>query len=219
MRYRWTWYLGILLLSIWGRFFGVAWGQSTVIVDFSTAKATVPEGWELSVHTGEASLQLVQDDGKQALQIRSEQASFALQKKVWVSLQGSPFLVWQWKVTALPKGGDFRRSSTDDQAAQLIVAFSSSHFLSYIWDSTAPKGLLASASAPLFKKIFAVVMESGTQKLGTWVTEHRNMIDDYKQAYGEEPKAIEGLRIQINSQHTESRAESYWRSIAVTAPP
>src|SRR5262249_41942598 len=151
------------LLSIWGNFSGVAWGQSTVLVDFSTARETVPQGWELSVYSGEASLQLVQDGGKQALQMRSEQASFALQKKVRVSLQGSPFLIWQWKVTALPKGGDFRRSSTDDQAAQLIVAFSSSHFLSYIWDSTAPRGLLASASAPLFKKIFAVVMQSGPQ--------------------------------------------------------
>jgi hypothetical protein len=209
----------MLLLSIWGNFSGVAWGQNTVLVDFSTAQETVPKGWELSVHTGEASLQLVQDDGKQALHMRSEQASFALQKKVRVSLQGAPFLVWQWKVTALPKGGDFRRSRTDDQAAQLIVAFSSSHFLSYIWDSTAPKGLLASASAPPFKKIFAVVMQSGTQGSGTWITEQRNLIDDYKQAYGEEPTAIEGLRIQINSQHTESRAESYWRSIAVTAQP
>jgi len=83
----------MLLLSIWGSFSGVAWGQTTVLVDFSTARETVPEGWELAVHTGEASLQLVQDDGKQALQMRSEQASFALQKKVRIALQGSPFLV------------------------------------------------------------------------------------------------------------------------------
>jgi hypothetical protein len=27
------------------------------------------------------------------------------------------------------------------------------------------------------------------------------------------------VRIQINSQHTQSRAESYWHSIAVTARP
>jgi hypothetical protein len=71
----------------------------------------------------------------------------------------------------------------------------------------------------VFKKIFAVVMQSGTQGLRTWITERRNLVDDYKQAYGEAPEAIEGVRIQINSQHTQSRAESYWRSIAVTARP
>jgi hypothetical protein len=127
--------------------------------------------------------------------------------------------VWDWKVAELPKGGDFRHGGSDDQAAQVIIAFSSSRFLSYIWDSTAPKGMIAAASAPLFKKIFAVVMQSGTPGLGTWITERRNLIDDYKQAYGEEPEVIEGIRIQINSQHTESRAESYWHSIAVAAQP
>src|SRR5215470_9563241 len=211
MRYRWTGYLGVILCGIWGSCASLAWGQSTVLVDFSTTQKTVPKGWELSVHASESDLQLVQDDGKQA--------SFSLQKKIQISLQASPFLVWDWKVTALPKGGDFRRSGSDDQAAQLIIAFSSSRFLSYIWDSTAPKGLIASAPAPVFKKVFAVVMQSGTQGLGTWITERRNLIDDYKQAYGEAPEVIEGVRIQINSQHTQSRAESYWHSIAVMARP
>jgi DUF3047 family protein len=219
MRCRRIWYVGVILWSIWGSYASVAWGQSTVLVDFSTTQKTVPEGWELSVNKGEPHLQLVQDEGKQALQMRSDQASFSLQKKIHISLQTSPFLVWNWKVIELPKGGDFRRSGSDDQAAQLIVAFSSSHFLSYIWDSTAPKGIIASASAPLFKKLFAVVMQSGTQGVGTWITERRNLINDYKQAYGEAPEVIEGVRIQINSQHTQSRAESYWHSIAVTAKP
>lgn len=216
---RWTWYLGVLLCGIWGSCVSVAWGQTTVLVDFSATQETVPKGWELTVNAGEAQLQLVQDEGKQALRMRSDQASFALQKKIRISLQKSPFLVWDWKVTELPKGGDFRHSGSDDQAAQVIVAFSSSRFLSYLWDSTAPKGMIASASAPLFKKIFAVVMQSGTQGLGTWVTERRNLIDDYKKAYNEAPKVIEGIRIQVNSQHTESRAESYWRSLAVSVTP
>ena len=219
MRYRRIWYVGVILWSIWGSGASVASGQSTVLVDFSTTQKTVPEGWELSVNKGEPHLQLVQDEGKQALRMRSDKASFSLQKKIQISLQASPFLVWDWKVTELPKGGDFRRSGSDDQAAQLIIAFSSSRFLSYIWDSTAPKGTIAEASAPVLKKIFAVVMQSGTQGLGTWITERRNLIDDYKQAYGEAPEVIEGVRIQINSQHTQSRAESYWHSIAVTAKP
>jgi hypothetical protein len=219
MRGRRLWYVGVILCGIWGSCASVAWGQTTVLVDFSSTREPVPQGWELTVNKGEPQLQLVQDDGKQALRMRSDQASFSLQKKIRISLQASPWLVWDWKVTELPKGGDFRRSGSDDQAAQLIIAFSSSHFLSYIWDSTAPKGVIAAASAPLFKKIFAVVVQSGTQGLGTWITERRNLIDDYKQAYGEEPEAIEGVRIQINSQHTQSRTESYWHTIAVMAKP
>ena len=44
------------------------------------------------------------------------------------------------------------------------------------------------------------------------------LVSGYR-AFGEEPKAIGGIRIQINSQHTQSRAEAYWQSIAVTAQP
>jgi hypothetical protein len=222
MHYRWTGSLVVLMLGMWGSIIagpGVVAGQHTVVVDFSTAREPVPPGWELSVKTGEPQLQLVQDDGKPALRMRSEQASFSLQKKVQIALQKSPFLVWEWKATELPRGGDFRKSSTDDQAAQLIVAFSSSQFITYIWDTTAPKGTMASAPAPLFKKIFAIVMESGPQELSKWITERRNLIDDFKQTFGEEPETIEGIRIQINTQHTESRGESYWRSIVVTAKP
>jgi hypothetical protein len=222
MRYTLIGSLVVLMLGMWGSMTGapaVVDGRNTVLVDFSTAREPVPPGWELSVKKGEPQLQLVRDSGKQALQMRSEQASFALQKKVHIALQEAPFLVWQWKVTALPPGGDFRRSGTDDQAAQLIVAFSSSHFLTYIWDSSVPKGTVAAAPAPPFKKIFAVVMQSGPQGLGNWITERRNLVEDYTQAFGEAPEAIEGIRIQINSQHTQSRAESYWHSIVVAAQP
>src|SRR5438093_8492395 len=82
MRYGWTWYLGVILCGIWGSGASVVWGQATVLVDFSATQETVPQGWELSVNTGEAQLQLVQDNGKQALQMRSDQASFSLQKKI-----------------------------------------------------------------------------------------------------------------------------------------
>lgn len=193
--------------------------QQLVVVDFTTSSQAVPEGWEVLENTGKANAALVREADGQALQLRSEQTSFALQKKVQITLQEYPFLVWQWKVTQLPEGGDFRRSSTDDQAAQLIVAFSERQFLAYIWDSTAPQGLLEEAPAPLFRKIFAMVMQSGPRALGTWFTERRNVIDDYTKAFGQAPEAIEGVRIQINSQHTKSRAESYWKSILFTNQP
>ena len=53
------------------------------------------------------------------------------------------YLTWHWKVTQLPSGGDFRHASTDDQAAQVLVAFDDRRILSYIWDTNAPKGRVA----------------------------------------------------------------------------
>src|SRR4051812_12688625 len=98
MRCRRLWYVGVILCGLWGGGTSLAWGQSTVLVDFSTTRETVPTGWELSANKGEPHLQLVQDDGKQALRMRSDQTSFSLQKKIHLSLQTSPLLVWDWKV-------------------------------------------------------------------------------------------------------------------------
>lgn len=213
------WYkFGIVLATIWWGLLGASWGQEIVLVDFSQTQATVPPGWELLVNKGEARLRLVSEAHGQALQLRSEAASFALQKKGRIPLQDHPVLVWQWKVTQLPTGGDFRESDTDDQAAQLIVAFSSSHFISYLWDSTVPRGTMGDAPAPPFRKILALVLQSGAQALGTWITERRHLVQDYTRLFGETPESIEGLRIQINSQHTRSAAEAYWKSIVLTGP-
>lgn len=219
-RRRIRWGIGLIAYSLYYSLLSHAWGQAVVVADFSTMRGSVADEWEVSVHKGEAQVKLVQDGEKQALHMRSDKASFALQKKVQVALKETPFLVWQWKVTNIPPNGDFRNAKVDDQAAQLIVAFSSSRFITYIWDSLAPKGTLAETSAPPFKKLFAAVVQSGSQGLGTWITERRNLIEDYRQAFGgETPESIEGVRIQINSQHTQSLAESYWRSILVTAKP
>jgi hypothetical protein len=37
--------------------------------------------------------------------------------------------------------------------------------------------------------------------------------DDYKKLFGEEPRAVEGVRLQINSQHTETSAESNFADV------
>lgn len=52
-----------------------------------------------------------------------------------------------------------------------------------------------------------------------WISESRNVFEDYKQLYGKEPKRVVGIRIQINSQHTKAQAESLWGRIAFKFAP
>ena len=208
--------LSLILLIAIGILPGTGSGQDIVLVDFNTARDVVPDGWELVVNQGDADLRLTSENNGQALQLRSHNASFALQKEIQLDLQENPFLVWTWKVMQLPAGGDFRRRKTDDQAAQLIVSFSATRFISYIWDSTAPKDVYGKAPSPPFRKIMAWVVRSGSKALGEWKTERRNLVDDYAKLFGEPPKTLRGLRIQINSQHTRSRAAAAWQSIVLS---
>jgi hypothetical protein len=189
-----------------------------VIADFSTGVDNVglPKGWQLKERSGKADFSVVKDGDLNAVRFRSANTSFSLEKEANVNLKQFPVLTWKWKVTKLPAGGDFRRSKTDDQAAQLFLAFSKTRAIVYIWDTTAPQGTAGNAAAPFFMSIKAVVIRSGAADMGKWVTEVRNVYDDYKKLFGEEPASVVGVRLQINSQHTNTSAESYFADVVFT---
>lgn len=186
-----------------------------VIADFSSGvdAAGLPAGWQLKEKSGKAEFAVVKEGNTQVLKLRSANTSFSFEKAVRVDLKKFPVLTWRWKVTKLPEGGDFRKAGTDDQAAQLFLAFSKTKAIVYIWDTTAPEGIMGNAAAPLFMSIKAVVVRSGTAALGKWITETRNVYEDYKKLFGGEPGSIGGVRIQINSQHTKTSAEGYFHRV------
>lgn len=49
--------------------------------------------------------------------------------------------------------------------------------------------------------------------LNRWLAESRNVAADYLRAYGKAAPRVKGLRIQINSQHTGTVAESYFGDV------
>ena len=154
------------------------------------------------------------DGGGSSIRLKSVDSSFGLERGADVNPYETRYLTWSWKVTRLPAHGDFRSAATDDQAAQLLVAFADRRVLSYIWDTSAPKGTEQNAGAYLLAHIFAIVCESGEAQIGRWVQEARDVAADYVRAYGKAAPHIKGLRIQINSQHTSTAAESYFGEVA-----
>lgn len=191
-------------------------GDRIVIADFNrAAEGTVmPNDWQLKERSGKAEVRIVRDEGVPAIRLTSANSSFSLQKEVKVNLRESPVLTWKWKITKLPTGGDFRKAETDDQAAQLFLAFSKTRAIVYIWDTSAPQGTIGDAAAPFFMSIKAVVVRSGARDSGRWITESRNVYEDYKKLFQEEPGPVAGVRLQINSQHTGTSAESYIADVA-----
>jgi len=202
----------LLLLA----FLTPAWASERVIVaDFSSdlGNGGHPSGWQLREKTGKADYTVIQDGGISALRLRSEETSFALQKAVDIDPLLYPVLSWKWKVTRLPDGGDFRKSNADDQAAQIFLAFSNRKTIAYLWDTTAPAGSVENASGIPFVSVKAIVVRSGPNDAGRWITETRNVLEDYKALYGDEPPVLAGIRIQINSQHTATSGESFFADV------
>jgi hypothetical protein len=179
----------------------------------------LPSNWQVKVNHGRPEFGVCTDTEGPCLHLKSDRASFGLQRDVDVDPMQTPFLTWKWKVTRVPPGGDFRHASTDDQAAQVLVAFADRRILTYLWDSTAPKETAASASDIPLVHIFAVVCESGTSEVNRWLAENRNVAADYERAYGKPAPRVKGLRLQINSQHTGTTAESYFGEVAFRNAP
>jgi hypothetical protein len=179
----------------------------------------VPSGWQIKVKDGKPDFSACPGQDPPCLHLRSVRSSFALERAVDVDPSELPYLTWNWKVAQLPPHGDFRRASTDDQAAQLLVYFDDRRIISYIWDSNAPQGVLQSASTVPLVHVYALVCRSGTGEINRWVFENQNVAADYERAYRRPAPRVKGLRIQINSQHTGAVAESYFGDVAFRSTP
>ena len=197
-------------------------GSAVVVLNIvNRATGKLPSDWQIKVNRGRPEISVCNEGegGEPCLHLKSVKASFALERGVDVSPEETPYLTWSWKVTRLPSGGDFRRAATDDQAAQVVVAFADRRIINYLWDSTAPKGAMQSSSEIPLVHIFAVVCQSGAAETNRWIAENHNVAADYQRAYGKAAPRVKGLRLQINSQHTGTMAESYFGEVAFRSAP
>lgn len=174
----------------------------------------IPTGWKGQTWGSPAyDMTVVQEDSRRVLHLKSQGESSTITREVSIDVKDTPILEWRWKVVTLPKGADVRSKETDDEAIQLYVTFPRfptqlrSRIIGYIWDTAAPQGsIVKSGKSGL---VTYVVVRSGAQGLGEWQTETRNVYEDYKRIYGEEPGELKGISIAIDSDDTRSRAEAY----------
>jgi hypothetical protein len=131
-------------------------------------------------------------------------------------------LEWSWKVVTLPRGGDSRRKETDDQGAQIYVVWPRfpqavrSRIIGYVWDTTAPAGTIVTSEKT--GTVTYVIVRSGAADLGRWITERRNVAEDFRAIYGEAPDDPGALSVAIDSNDTRSAAESFMGPILFRQP-
>lgn len=185
----------------------------------------IPPRWKSGQNWGRPAYDFVveQDGSAKVLHLKSHGDSSTIAKEVKVNLKETPLLEWQWKAISLPKGGDSRVKAADDQALQLYITFERfpsfvrSRIIGYVWDSTAPEGTLIKSEKSSL--VTYVVLRSGGANLGKWLTESRNVFEDYKRIYGEDPEDnLKSIAIAIDSDDTKSSAEGYVGEILFRKP-
>lgn len=211
----------------------------------ATAGNNLPDGWKpltfkkIEKHT---TYTLVKDGGATVVKAVSEASASGLTREVKINLKEYPVVQWRWKVANVLKNGDVSKKEGDDYPARIYITFEYdagkvSFFkkaqyetvrliygqypplgaINYIWESKAPKGTVV--PNPFTDQVKMIVVESGASGLNQWVSEERNIYEDYKKAFGEEPPMISGVAIMTDTDNTGESATAYYGDIFFKKAP
>lgn len=200
----------------------------------------VPAGWRtwtLSRFKKPTQYQLVDYDGRTVVKASAKGSASGLVYRLRVDPERYPVLHWQWKVTELIRTADNTRRHTEDSPVRVVVSFEGDidklalddrvffdnirlvtgqqlpyATLMYIWENRAAKGAVIPNLHT--SRIKMIVAESGRDKVGAWQSVSRNVYEDYKRAFGEEPGAITAIAIMTDTDNTGENVHAYYGDIA-----
>jgi hypothetical protein len=194
----------------------------------------LPEDWQrlsLPKARHHTRYELVSLDGRTVVKADADRSASALIKKLTLDPRAFPDLEWSWKITGVPTNAGWADKARDDFAGRLFVLFDSpggafsfaraiimkvsggfsGDALNYVWASSGDKGQMA--RSPYTDRVAMIVVESGDGSAGAWVVEQRNVIDDFKAAFGHAPGRIVGIALMTDTDNTRSRSVTYYGNI------
>ncbi|WP_376694820.1 DUF3047 domain-containing protein [Wenzhouxiangella sp. EGI_FJ10305] len=136
-------------------------------------------------------------------------------------LADAPVLEWRWRVDTLYSGVDETRKDGDDYPARVYViaerwpAFRS-RAINYVWASAQPAG--ATWENAFAGQFMMVAIRSGKERLGEWVTEQRNVLEDFRQLHDLEPESIDALAIMTDCDNAGQPATAWYGPIRWLEP-
>ena len=89
--------------------------------------------------------------------------------------------------------------------------------LMYIWENRVPVGAVIPNRHT--SRVKMIVAASGPRGLGRWQRVTRNVAEDYRRAFGEEPGTITGVGIMTDTDNTGAVAQAYYGDIAFRQKP
>jgi hypothetical protein len=171
------------------------------------------EPWILLRGNTPTEYQLVERDDIVVVQADSSAGGTGMFRKIRIDPHRNPILEWRWRVPresaaggakgpsavsppvrlSLAFDGDASKLDFDDRTKlRLAKALSVSGLpyasLLYVWLIRSPVERIY--SSPHTERVRHIVVESGEERLGQWVVERRNVLEDYRRAFHEEPGDI-----------------------------
>lgn len=193
--------------------------EPVMIGKFSSADIS---DWNQKSFKGKTSYTLVKDNGRTILKAHSNKAASGYIKKISVDPKRFPLLRWSWKVAGVNPKEDITQKSGDDFVARVYVVFPRTFFwrmraINYVWSSRMPKESVE--PSPYTGNVKIVAVESGPGKAGEWISEERNIYEDYRRLFGEEPPEIGAIAVMTDTDNTQTDAVAWYGDITLYSTP
>lgn len=199
----------------------------------------IPDGWR--PFTPSAKLKptryaLVRDGNTMVVRADADASMSGLAHAVRIDPAETPLIQWRWRVERPLKTADMTTKAGDDYAARLYVLFDydvsklpfltrtklklakalhgtdvPAAALNYVWDNRQPVGTIRANAYT--DRARMVVVESGADKAGQWVTVTRDLAADFRAAFGEEAPPVTGVVIATDTDNTGERATAWYGDI------
>ena len=217
------------------------------ITRFSDASQgeTLPGGWRvwsLGRFKKPTEYRLERKDGRTVVRAFADASASGLLHDLDVDPRQHPWLHWRWKVEQLIHSADNIQRHTEDSPVRLVITFAGDRSklefsdrlfatqvslltgqelpyatLMYIWENRAERGQIIASRYT--SRIRMVVAESGREKLGQWWEESRNVLEDYRRAFGEEPGRITSIGLMTDTDNTGEQVHAWYGDIQFLARP
>ncbi len=205
---------------------------------------SLPEGWEYLTYsrTAENEISLLEEEKATVLHVKSLGSASAILKRVDVDMREFPVLTWRWKVNRVVGMAIESERDRNDSAARVRVIFGragekppalppeiqeflkslgiertgrepSGFKIDYIWANRAPKGKTFDYPGSRNHKI--VVVESGKEMANRWVSEKRNLIEDFEELFQAAPPGLSGVVILTDTDQTNEGVEAWYSNVVL----
>lgn len=202
-------------------------------------EATLPDGWRrwtLSKFKKPTQYKLIEYNGRTVVKAHADASASGLVHRLDIDPRDFPLLAWQWKTTALIKSADNRTRHLEDSPVRVVVTFAGDvdalplgermffdnvrlltrqsmpyATLMYIWENRVPVDTVLPNLHT--SRIKMIVAESGERNVGVWQDRLRNVVDDYRRAFGEEPGRITSVAVMTDTDNTGESTLAYYGDI------
>jgi len=201
----------------------------------------VPDGrWEHYRFPGkkQSAYAYVKLDGRDAMAVSADASASMLRRKVQVAPERLRRMQFSWKVPSLISVAELGNRDLDDAAVRVVLAFDGDRsgfsaknamlneltraltgeempyaVMMYVWSKQKP--MEAVIPSPRTDRVRKLVVESGQDNVGQWLSYDRDIVADFQKVYGEPPGPLIGIGVMTDTDNTQTQAQAWYGPVQV----